>query len=104
MYEGGIAKQRWSISDTAEYGDYTTGPFVIDASVKTRMQEALGSIRSGEWAQRFIADQDAGAPDFAALRAKEQAHPIEEVGARVRKMMPWIASGDTDYTEGSAAR
>ncbi len=104
MYEGGIAKQRWSISDTAEYGDYTTGPFVIDASVKTRMQEALGAIRSGEWAHRFIADQDAGAPDFAALRAKEQAHPIEEVGARVRKMMPWIASGDTDYTEGSAAR
>jgi len=104
MYEGGIAKQRWSISDTAEYGDYTTGPFVIDASVKARMQQALGAITSGEWAQRFIADQDAGAPDFAALRAKEQQHPIEEVGARVRKMMPWIASGDTDYTEGSAAR
>ncbi len=104
MYEGGIAKQRWSISDTAEYGDYTTGPAVIDAGVKTHMREALTAIQNGEWARRFIADQDAGAPDFQALRATEQAHPIEEVGRRVRTMMPWIASTDSDYTEGSAAR
>jgi len=104
MYEGGIAKQRWSVSDTAEYGDYTTGPMIIDAGVKARMREALTAIQDGDWARRFIADQDAGAPDFAALRAKEQAHPIEEVGSRVRKMMPWIGGDDADYTEGSAAR
>ncbi len=104
MYEGGIAKQRWSISDTAEYGDYTTGPKIIDSGTKDRMRQALADIRDGSWAAGFIADQDAGAPEFKALRAKEQVHPIEEVGARVRKMMPWINSGDTDYTEGTAAR
>jgi len=104
MYEGGIAKQRWSISDTAEYGDYTTGPKIIDAGTKDRMRQALADIRDGSWAAGFIADQDAGAPEFTALRAKEQVHPIEAVGRRVRKMMPWITSDDSDYTEGSAAR
>jgi ketol-acid reductoisomerase len=104
MYEGGIAKQRWSISDTAEYGDYTTGPKIVDAGTKARMVQALGAIKDGSWAAGFIADQDAGAPEFKALRAQEQVHPIEEVGRRVRKMMPWINSGDADYTEGTAAR
>src|SRR5699024_2274721 len=65
MYEGGLAKQRWSISDTAEFGDYTSGPKVIDPSVKQRMQDVLAAVQDGSWAQRFIADQDAGAPEFA---------------------------------------
>jgi ketol-acid reductoisomerase len=76
MYEGGIAKQRWSVSDTAEYGDYVSGPRIIDDSVKARMQEVLADIKSGSFAQRFIDDQDAGAPEFQQLRAKGEQHPI----------------------------
>ncbi len=81
MYEGGIAKQRWSVSDTAEYGDYTSGPRVVDARVKATMGEVLKDIQDGTWAAKFIADQDAGAPDFTAKRAAAEAHPIEETGA-----------------------
>ena len=103
MYEGGIAKQRWSVSDTAEYGDYTSGPKVIDESVKTRMQEVLGAIKDGTWAAGFIADQDAGAPEFKRLRAEGESHPIEATGRELRKLMSWVKSTD-DYTEGTAAR
>ncbi len=104
MYEGGIAKQRWSVSDTAEYGDYTSGPKVIDPSVKQRMQEVLGAIQDGSWAQGFIDDQDAGAPDFKRLRAAGEAHPIEATGRELRKLMAWVRSADGDYTEGTAGR
>jgi len=104
MYEGGIAKQRWSVSDTAEYGDYVSGPRVIDPSVKARMRDVLTDIQSGAFAERFIADQDAGAPEFKALRAKGEAHPIEEVGRKLRGLMSWVTSDDSDYVEGTAAR
>ena len=104
MYEGGIAKQRWSVSDTAEYGDYVSGPRVIDPHVKENMKAVLADIQSGAFAARFIADQDAGAPEFKALRAQGEQHPIETVGRELRAMMPWIESGDDDYTEGTAAR
>jgi ketol-acid reductoisomerase len=104
MYEGGIAKQRWSVSDTAEYGDYVSGPRVIDASVKARMQDVLADIQSGAFAARFIADQDAGAPEFKALRAKGEQHPIEETGRKLRGLMSWVNTGEDDYTEGTAAR
>ncbi len=104
MYEGGIAKQRWSVSDTAEYGDYTTGPKIIDESVKHRMQDALAAIKDGSWAAGFIADQDAGAPDFTRLRAEGEAHPIEATGRELRKLMSWVKTSDDDYTEGTAAR
>ena len=104
MYEGGIAKQRWSVSDTAEYGDYTSGPRIIDDRVKANMKEVLTDIQSGQWAARFIADQDAGAPDFKAKRAAGEQHPIEIVGRELRGMMAWIDTGDDDYTEGTAAR
>ncbi len=104
MYEGGIAKQRWSVSDTAEYGDYVSGPRVIDAQVKANMQAVLADIQSGEFARRFIADQDAGAPEFAALRAEGEAHPIEATGRELRKLMSWVKTGDADYVEGTAAR
>ncbi|MEY3149197.1 MAG: hypothetical protein RL029_471 [Actinomycetota bacterium] len=97
MYEGGIAKQRWSVSDTAEYGDYI--------SVKENMKAVLADIQSGAFAKRFIEDQDAGAPEFKALRAKGEQHPIEEVGRELRKMMSWVkAANKDDYKEGSAAR
>ena len=104
MYEGGIAKQRWSISDTAEYGDYVSGPRVIDDSVKGRMQDVLADIKDGTFAQRFIDDQDAGAPEFKALRAKGEQHPIEETGRELRKLMAWVKDDDTDYVEGTATR
>jgi ketol-acid reductoisomerase len=104
MYEGGIAKQRWSVSDTAEYGDYVSGPRIIDDSVKTRMQEVLGDITSGAFAQRFIDDQDAGAPEFQRLRSEGESHPIEGTGRELRKLMSWVKSHDADYTEGTATR
>ena len=103
MYEGGIAKQRWSISDTAEYGDYVSGPRVIDPHVKQNMQTILGEIQDGSFAARFIADQDAGAPEFTALRKKGEQHPIEAVGRELRGLMSWVSSDD-DYVEGNAAR
>src|SRR4051795_446045 len=102
MYEGGIAKQRWSVSDTAEYGDYTTGPKIVDARVKETMREVLGAIKDGSWAAAFIADQDAGAPDFKRRRAEAEAHPIEETGRQLRGLMSWVSASD-DYT-GTAAR
>jgi ketol-acid reductoisomerase len=104
MYEGGIAKQRWSVSDTAEYGDYVSGPRVIDESVKERMQGILADIKDGTFAARFIADQDAGAPEFKRLRAEGEQHPIEATGRELRGLMSWIKETDTDYSEGTAAR
>ena len=104
MYEGGIAKQRWSVSDTAEFGDYVSGPRVIDARVKENMKDVLTDIQNGNFAKRFIDDQDAGAPEFKDLRAKGEAHPIEATGRELRKLMSWVETSDTDYVEGSAAR
>ncbi|MBA4608616.1 MULTISPECIES: ketol-acid reductoisomerase [Aeromicrobium] len=103
MWEGGIAKQRWSISDTAEYGDYVSGPRVIDAGVKERMEQVLGDIQSGAFAERFIADQDNGGKEFLELREKEAGHPIEATGKALRSHFSW-KQADDDYTEGSAAR
>jgi ketol-acid reductoisomerase len=104
MYEGGISKMRWSVSDTAEYGDYVSGPRVIDPAVKAHMAEVLADIRSGAFAHRFIADQDAGAPEFRALRAAGEDHPIEAVGRELRQLFAWVKPMDSDYVEGSAGR
>ncbi|WP_040158364.1 ketol-acid reductoisomerase [Mobilicoccus massiliensis] len=104
MIEGGIAKQRWSISDTAEYGDYVSGPRVIDPHVKENMQAVLKDVQDGTFAQRFIDDQDAGAPEFTKLREQGAKHPIEATGKELRKLMAWVKDSDADYTEGSAAR
>lgn len=104
MYEGGIAKQRWSVSDTAEYGDYVSGPRVIDQRVKENMKAVLKDIQDGTFARRFIADQDAGAPEFQRLRAEGEAHPIEATGRELRKLMSWVKTQDKDYKEGTAAR
>jgi len=103
MWEGGIAKQRWSISDTAEYGDYVSGPRLIGPQVKDEMRKILADIQDGSFAARFIADQDAGAPEFLALREKEAGHPIEETGRKLRAQFSWKQQ-DADYVEGSAAR
>ncbi|MCY0905435.1 ketol-acid reductoisomerase [Arthrobacter sp. H14-L1] len=103
MVEGGIAKQRWSVSDTAEYGDYVSGPRVIDEHVKENMKAVLADIQDGTFAKRFIDDQDAGAPEFKALRKKGEDHPIESTGRELRKLFSWIKNED-DYNEGSVAR
>ena len=82
MYEGGIAKQRWSVSDTAEYGDYVSGPRVITPQVKENMQTILAEIKDGTFAQRFIDDQDNGGKEFAELRRQGEQHPIEQHRSR----------------------
>ncbi len=103
MWEGGIAKQRWSISDTAEYGDYVSGPRVIDERVKENMKAVLTDIQTGAFAKRFIEDQDNGAVEFQALREKAAQHPIEATGRDLRALFAWKQQ-DADYVEGSAAR
>ena len=105
MYEGGIAKQRWSVSDTAEFGDYVSGPRVIDPHVKDNMRGVLADIKSGVFAKRFIDDQEAGGVEFKTLRAKGEVHPIEAVGRELRKMFSWMKSSkEDDYKEGSVGR
>ena len=104
MYEGGIAKQRWSVSDTAEYGDYVSGPRVIDPRVKENMKAVLADVQNGTFAKRFIDDQRSGAKEFKELRAKAEQHPIEKVGRELRGMMSWVDNRGDDYVEGTAAR
>ncbi|CAN5711156.1 ketol-acid reductoisomerase [soil metagenome] len=104
MYEGGIAKQRWSVSDTAEFGDYVSGPRVITPDVKKNMQDVLADIVNGTFAERFIADMDNGSPEFTEFRKKGEAHPIETTGRELRKLMAWVKSHDSDYVEGTATR
>ncbi|MDO5026080.1 MAG: ketol-acid reductoisomerase [Trueperella sp.] len=101
--EGGLAKMRWSISDTAEYGDYVSGPRVITPDTKENMKAVLADIQNGSFANRFIADQDNGGAEFHQLRAAAEEHQIEKVGVELRKMFAW-KSTDADYTEGTAAR
>ena len=91
MYEGGIADMRYSISNTAEYGDLTRGPRVVNQETKQEMKRILDEIRNGDFAREFILENQAGAPRLKALRRLGEEHPIEEVGGRLRHMMPWIA-------------
>ncbi|MCB1253930.1 MAG: ketol-acid reductoisomerase, partial [Austwickia sp.] len=95
---------RWSVSDTAEYGDYVSGPRVIDPRVKENMKAVLADVQNGSFAKRFIDDQDNGAVEFKELRARGEQHPIEKTGRELRKLMAWIKDADSDYTEGTAAR
>src|SRR5699024_635179 len=101
---GGLAKQRWSISDTAEFGDYVSGPRVIDARVKENMQEVLKDVQDGTFAKRFMDDQAAGAPEFQKLREQEETHTIEKTGRELRGMFSLLQETDDDYTGGTAAR
>ncbi len=91
IYEGGIANMRYSISNTAEYGDLTRGPRLIDDSVRERMREVLAEIQTGRFAREWVVENQAGTPSFKAMRRRSAEHPIEEVGARLRDMMPWIS-------------
>ncbi len=91
IYEGGIANMRYSVSNTAEYGDYVSGPRIIDESVKARMKEVLDDIQSGRFASQWMSECAAGQPSFKAMRRRAAEHQIEEVGEKLRAMMPWIA-------------
>ena len=90
IYEGGIANMRYSISNTAEYGDLTRGPRIVTDETKAEMKRVLGEIQNGSFAREFILENQAGAPRMKAMRRLSQEHQIEEVGARLRAMMPWI--------------
>ena len=92
IYEGGIANMRYSISNTAEYGDYVTGPRIIDDEVKYRMREVLDDIQSGRFTRDWMLENAAGQPSFKAIRRNNAEHEIEEVGAKLRAMMPWIGA------------
>ena len=90
MYEGGIANMRYSISNTAEYGDFTRGPRIITEQTKQEMKKILKEIQTGEFAREFILENQAGAAKLKALRRIGRDHPIEVVGEKLRGMMPWI--------------
>ncbi len=90
MYEGGIGTMNYSISNNAEYGEYVTGPKIITAETRQAMRDALARIQSGEYAKDFILESRAGAPTLLSRRRMTGEHPIEQVGAKLREMMPWI--------------
>jgi ketol-acid reductoisomerase len=90
IYEGGMSYMRYSISDTAEYGDYTRGPIVIDEDVRATMEDILAAIQSGEFAREWILENQAGRPSFLALRKQNREHMIEKTGESLRAMMPWL--------------
>ncbi|HUK65468.1 MAG TPA: ketol-acid reductoisomerase [Anaeromyxobacteraceae bacterium] len=99
MYEGGLAWMRHSISDTAEYGDYTRGPRVVNEATKLEMKRILKEIQTGQFAKEFILENQVGRPVFDKLREAERTHPIEEVGKRLRDMMSWIREAKKDSSE-----
>tara|TARA_B100000809_G_C14938617_1_gene459570 strand:- start:131 stop:811 length:681 start_codon:yes stop_codon:yes gene_type:complete len=92
MYEGGMEYMRYSVSDTAEYGDYSRGPKVIDPTVKENMKKVLLEIQDGTFAKEWITENDEGRPRFNRLRKENANHPIESVGKELRSMMPWLKS------------
>ena len=93
IYEGGIANMNYSISNTAEYGEYTRGPRIIDSRVREEMRLILDEIQSGRFAREWMLENRVSQPSFKALRGRSAAHQVEEVGAKLRAMMPWIAEG-----------
>jgi ketol-acid reductoisomerase len=96
IHEGGIQWMRYSCSDTAEYGDYTRGPRVIDDHVKDEMRDILDEIQSGEFADEWIEENESGREKFNEMREKHEQHPVEDVGEKIRGMMPWLEKRVTD--------
>ena len=101
MYEEGIAGMRYSISDTAEYGDVTRGPRIITDTTRAEMKKILDEITSGKFAEEWVAESDSGRAKFNALREAGRQHPIEKTGAELRAMMPWISAGKQKVTDAS---
>jgi len=102
IYEGGLAWMRHSISDTAEYGDYTRGPRIVTAETKNEMRRILREIQTGQFAKEFILENQVGRPVFDKLRDAERVHPVEEVGKRLRDMMSWIREAKKDSSDPNA--
>ena len=90
IYQGGLGYMRYSVSDTAEYGDYTRGPAVVDENVKENMRKVLADIQSGSFAREWIAENDEGLHRFNQQRKEDTEHPIESIGKELRDMMPWL--------------
>jgi ketol-acid reductoisomerase len=103
MYRGGLNFMRFSVSDTAEYGDYVSGPRIIDPHVRETMQAVLRDIQDGTFAKRWIAENDAGRPEFERLRAADHDHLIERVGARLRAQMPFLNPVEVQAGQAQAA-
>ncbi|HEY8477570.1 MAG TPA: ketol-acid reductoisomerase, partial [Chloroflexota bacterium] len=90
IYQGGLSRMRYSVSDTAEFGDYYAGPQIIDERVKESMKKILGAVQDGTFARTWILENQAGRPHFYAMRQREREHLVEKVGAELRAMMPWL--------------
>jgi ketol-acid reductoisomerase len=101
IYEGGLSTMRYSVSDTAEYGDYTAGPKIITEDTKRTMREILEGVQNGQWARQWILENQAGRPHFTAMRRRWADHPIEQVGKRLRAMMTWITKDRAVDMEGN---
>ncbi len=101
MYEGGLSYMRYSVSDTAEYGDYSRGHRVISDRVRAEMKRILREVQDGTFAREWVSENQAGRPNFKEQRKQEQAHPIEEVGRRLRAMMPWLSRKGTKQPVGT---
>src|SRR3982751_4626341 len=99
MYEGGLARMRYSVSDTAEYGDYSRGPRVVNESVRAEMKKILREIQTGQFAREWILENQAGRPSFEKLRSEAKAHPIEEIGRQIRELMSWLRDARKDSSE-----
>ena len=93
LYEGGISEMRYSISNTAQYGDMTRGPVVVNDETKRRMQEVLAEVRSGAFAREWMRENRNGKERFRSLERQTEEHPIEQVGRNLREMMPWLSGG-----------
>ena len=96
LYEGGLSRMRYSVSDTAEYGDYTRGPRIIDDATRAEMRRILGEVRSGEFAREWVEEDDRGRPNFQRLREAGRNHPIEKTGEPLRAMMSWLRRPDDE--------
>ncbi|OGN83406.1 MAG: ketol-acid reductoisomerase [Chloroflexi bacterium GWC2_73_18] len=103
MYRGGLNFMRFSVSDTAEYGDYVSGPRIIDEHVRATMREVLREIRDGSFARRWIAENEAGRPEFARLRQADRDHQIEQVGAALRRQMSWLNAVEVQAGQAQAS-
>jgi len=102
IYQGGLNYMRYSVSDTAEHGDYTGGPRIVTAETRKAMKQLLDDVRSGKYAKGWIAENEAGRPTFNKLRQADRDHQIEQVGARLRQMMPFLKPVAASETIGAA--
>jgi ketol-acid reductoisomerase len=103
MYRGGLDFMRFSVSDTAEYGDYVSGPRIIDDHVRATMRQVLAEIQDGTFANRWIAENESGRHEFERLRAADRDHQIEQVGARLRAQMPFLDPVEVQAGQAQAA-